>query len=163
MSTKVGRLMGSEEIVFITQALQLAAKGHKLPPEAKKQLGELGRAASELDAALASTTKTAPQARIDYREEESVVDAKARALDLLLEAFASAGNEDAQAARDAIFPEGRAYARLRGSLKQAAIKTVLARASDWSALLSDLGGESFVSELEEAQQAYVALARSLAT
>ena len=156
MSSKVGKVMGSEEIVFMTRALQLAAKGHKLPPEAKKQLAELGQATRALDAALASTAKAAPQARIDCREEERVVHAKARALDLLLEAFASAGNEDAQAARDAIFPEGRAYARLRGSLKQAAIKAVLARAHDWSALLKDLGGQSFVSELEEAQEVYVA-------
>ncbi len=50
----------------MTQALQLAAKGHKLPPEAKRQLAELGQATRELDAALASTAKAAPQARIDW-------------------------------------------------------------------------------------------------
>lgn len=156
MATRIGRTMGSQETVFTGRALASAAKGRKLPPETKRALADVTRATDELEVALTSAATAVPQARVDCRDEERDVDAKARALDLLLEAHAALGDDEAVAVRAALFPSGRGFARERGAVKQGELKLVLARAGECSAALARLGAKPFVAALAEALRLYVA-------
>lgn len=163
MATKFGRTMGSQETVFTGRALAAAAKGRKLPPETKRALAAITRTADELERALGSAATTVQPARIVCREEERDVDAKARALSLLLEAHAALGDDDAEAVRAALFPSGRGFTRERGAVKQGELKLVVARAGEWSAALGKLGAKPFVSALEQALHVYVAKLTESAT